>query len=163
MQSGYSELMGLYPPGTGTPLTKPQADAVSQGVASPPFKVRDADALNEKLGLDPLPGRPELVPIISFNNNDIADEVSYDGYPFIGDTENARIDDEDVFGAFDWMMDQDRSAIQETYGLSDEEMNALNFHYFETYTDEAKALEYEGDPVHEQYYSETQWELTHQF
>mmetsp|Transcript_34044 Transcript_34044/g.42010 ORF Transcript_34044/g.42010 Transcript_34044/m.42010 type:complete len:96 (+) Transcript_34044:255-542(+) len=50
IQSGYSELMGLYPPGKGTPLTKSQAEAVSEGVAKPSFKVRDAAKLNKDLG-----------------------------------------------------------------------------------------------------------------
>jgi len=73
MQSGYSELMGLYPPGKGTPLTAAQLDAVTNGVARPPFKVRDVKKINEKIGLDALPGRPIQVPIFSYNNGDIND------------------------------------------------------------------------------------------
>ena len=57
LQSGYSELLGLFPAGSGTPLTNAQARAVA-GVSRPPFNVRDARALNAELGNDALPGRP---------------------------------------------------------------------------------------------------------
>ena len=42
MQSGYSELMGLYPPGKAPQLTEPQVSQLKQGGAlAPPFTVRD--------------------------------------------------------------------------------------------------------------------------
>ena len=44
MQSGYSELMGLYPPGQAQGLTRQMQEAVSEGgQAYPLFKVRDAN------------------------------------------------------------------------------------------------------------------------
>ena len=42
-------------------------------------------------------------------------------------------------------------------------MDSLNFHHFESKTDEAVALDVEGYPVHETYFSDTQWELNHEF
>ena len=48
MQSGYSELMGLYPPGAGERLTPEQIQAIST-FAAPPFEVRDADIINSDL------------------------------------------------------------------------------------------------------------------
>lgn len=50
MQSGYSELMGLYPPGAGEQLSQAQVAAVTAGAAVPPFRVRNADSINSKLG-----------------------------------------------------------------------------------------------------------------
>lgn len=47
--------------------------------------------------------------------------------------------------------------------MSDEEIDALDYWGFETFTDEAIALEFEGDPVHEENFSDSEWELTHQF
>lgn len=47
IQSGYSELMGLYPPSQSSSelLTPPMEKAVGT-FSAPPFKVRDADAIN---------------------------------------------------------------------------------------------------------------------
>ena len=46
MQSGYSELMGLYPPGEGKKLTDLQLDALSD-FSAPPFGVRNSAELNK--------------------------------------------------------------------------------------------------------------------
>ena len=94
MQSGYSELMGLYPPGKGDQLTDLMKAAV---MPSLPFNVRDAPRINEELGSDALPDRAVAVPIFVFNNFDILDDVSYDGCPYINDSEVARLDDDEVF------------------------------------------------------------------
>ena len=45
IQSSYSELMGLYPPGDGVNEAVPQALQENLGFASPPFVVRDSTAL----------------------------------------------------------------------------------------------------------------------
>jgi len=135
--------MGLYPPGQVSPLTQPQLEAL-QSVSSPPFTVRDAAKLNTQLGLDALPERFEQVPLYTYNNDDIHDEVSYDGCPFIDDVEHTRVYDPEVFAPYDWMKAQDREPIQEMYNLSDEDVDALAFHSFESLTDEAVALEFEG-------------------
>lgn len=87
MQSGYSELMGLYPPGAGLRLTPAMIEAVS-GVAAPPFKVRDAAAISESLGDEALPQAYVQIPITEFNNNDINDDVSTDGCNFINESGN---------------------------------------------------------------------------
>jgi len=53
MQSGYSELMGMFRPHSrpATQLTPEQMHALSpHGIASPPFKVRDQRGINERLG-----------------------------------------------------------------------------------------------------------------
>lgn len=84
MQSGYSELMGLYPPGQGTRLTPGMVNAVHT-VAAPPFKVRDAKSINDRLGSDALPHAYQQIPIREFNNGDIHDDVSPDGCSYIND------------------------------------------------------------------------------
>ena len=55
MQSGYSELMGLYPPGQADKLTQSQQSIVKSGVSLPPFGVRDADTINDSLAANALP------------------------------------------------------------------------------------------------------------
>ena len=47
IQSGYSELMGLYPPGKSgaEKLTQGMIDCIQQNTTTP-FKIRDADKIN---------------------------------------------------------------------------------------------------------------------
>ena len=70
------------------------------GVSQPPFKIRDADRLNREMGRHALPHSYVQVPIHVFNNDDIHDDVSADGCPFIGEVENSRVDSEEVFGKY---------------------------------------------------------------
>ena len=141
MQSGYSELMGLYPAGQGDKLSDPMIAMVTPGL---PFNVRDADKINQELGSDALPNGASIVPIFVYNNDDINDDVSYDGCPYINEAESARIDDPAVYEDFNWMMAGAREPIKEMYDLTDEYMDSLNYHHFETLTDEAVALDFEG-------------------
>ena len=76
-----------------------------------PFNVRDADKINKELGCDALPHSVVAVPIFVFNNDDILDDVSYDGCPYIEDTESANFYDDKVYRDFDWMKEQDRKPI----------------------------------------------------
>ena len=48
IQSGYSELMGLYPPGKSgaAKLSDGMKMNLEDGIGMPPFKVRDADLIN---------------------------------------------------------------------------------------------------------------------
>lgn len=156
--------MGLYPPGSQIPLTKAQMKAVSTGETSAPvFGVRDADRINEELGENALPGRYEAIDIKVFNNHDILDDASTDGCPFINTVENGRIDDDAIFADYMWMIDGTRQPIQEMYDLDDAFIDSLNYHHYERYTDTAVALDYEGYPEQETYFSDDQWELTHEF
>ena len=162
MQSGYSELMGLYPPGSAPTLSQAQVEIVSTGVSSPPFKVRDSDAINEGLGDFGLPNGFDQVDIAVFDNDDIHDDVSYDGCPFILDTEDARIDDPDVYADYMWMIDATRKPIGEMFNLTDEYIDSLNYHHYESLTDSAVAVDFEGYPMHETYFSDAEWETTHE-
>lgn len=154
--------MGLYPPGRGEQLTSMQESVIS-GFSAPPFKVRNADMINSELGADALPNRFEAIPISVFNNADIHDDVSYDGCPYINTVEDSRIDSEEVFGEYDWMIAGTRDPIKEMYDLDDEYIDSLNYHHYERLTDTAVALDFEGYPEHENYFSDEQWELTHEF
>ena len=77
--------------------------------------------------------------------------------------EDARIDNDAVFEDYDWMIEGTREPIKEMYGLTDDYIDSLNYHHYERLTDTAVALDYEGYPEHETYFSEDQWELTHEF
>ena len=58
--------MGIYPTGLDEPLNRlPDALVDNLGVASPPFNVRDADALSESLGVFSLPEAFTGTPVMS--------------------------------------------------------------------------------------------------
>ena len=106
MQSGYSELMGLYPPGAGQRLTKAQLHLMSTPRGAPPFNVRDMDRINKELGDMALPNAFVQVPLTQFNNDDIQDDVSYDGCQYIKDVSIARMHNETIWEKYDWMKEQ---------------------------------------------------------
>ena len=76
--------MGLFPPGESgaEKLTK----GMIQNIKDPkftPFKVRDAAKINDQLGFAALPGDFMSVPILTYMNRDLNDDVSDDGCPYI--------------------------------------------------------------------------------
>ena len=118
--------MGLYPVGTGSPLTQAQATAV-RDISSPPFTVRDADKINTDLKFDALPGRPNLVPVFEYNDNNVLDEVSVQGCPFVTNTEGIRYNDPSVWQDYNFMRSQTNKPLEDLYGESDDYINSLDF------------------------------------
>ena len=102
MQSGYSELMGLYPPGKGDRLTPAMTDVLAS-TSAPPFNVRDAAQISAQLGSYALPNGFVQVAISEFNNRDIHDDVSTDGCSYINRVGSAREVDNQIWDKYDWM------------------------------------------------------------
>lgn len=102
MQSGYSELMGLYPPGNGEKLTAAQGKAVST-FSAPPFGVRNADKINEDLKEQAMPEFYVQIPISEFNNNDIHDDASTDGCHFINQVGGVLEYNSTYWEQYEWM------------------------------------------------------------
>ena len=61
------------------------------------------------------------------------------------------------------MKGQDKKPIMDTFNYTEEYVESLNFHHFYHQTDNVAALDYEGYQDHERFYSDEQWELTHEF
>ena len=86
IQSGYSELMGMYPPGETSgadKLSQAHVDSFTSGKASPPFNVRDYDIINEELGFSALPNDFVSEPIYLRMGHDVHDDVRTHGCHFI--------------------------------------------------------------------------------
>lgn len=50
------------------------------------------------------------------------------------------------------------------YNLTDDYIDSLSFNSFETLSDEAVGLDYEGtEHVHDKFFSDQEWEVNHQF
>ena len=120
LQSGYSELMGLYPPGAGANLTQAMQSAVAAGgVSAPPLGVRDAGRINEALGEQALPFAYVQVPITEYNNHDINDDVSTDGCEYINYIGGAREHRDSIWHPrFDWMQEQTQEAIEKALDMT---------------------------------------------
>ena len=76
IQSGYSELMGLYPPESAERLTIGMVTNLRAGIGLPPFKVRDVDEINTDLGLWPVSNGFAAVDVKIFGDQDGVDSTS---------------------------------------------------------------------------------------
>ena len=94
------------------------------------------------------------MPIYVFNNDDINDDASYDGCPYISGVEDSRLDDEVIFTDYEWMKTQDKGPIEAVFNYTEEYVESLNYHHFEHQTDNAVALDFEGYHEHERYFSD---------
>lgn len=110
-----------------------------------------------------MPGRPELIAISVYGNDDINDDVSFNGCDYIGDTKNSRVDNDAVFKDYEWMIEGTREPIKQLYNVTDEYIDSLNYHYYQKMTDTAATIDFEGIPAHETYFTDDQWELDHKF
>merc|ERR1712156_1328651 len=124
MQSGYSELMGLYPPGQGARLSSVQISSLS-GVAAPPFKVRNAKAINDQLGDKALPEAFVQVHIAEYNNGDIHDDASTDGCAYINKVGSARESDKSVWEKYDWMIAGTQEPMKEALDVDQDYIDSL--------------------------------------
>ena len=125
IQSGYSELMGLYPPSRPVPMPAAQMKAVgSEGVSRPPFGIRDLDRVNQDMGLVALPHGYHAVPIIVYNNDDIHDDCSTDGCPIISKIYDSRKDNQTIWSPYNWMIEGLRSPMMEEFNLTAEYYDA---------------------------------------
>ena len=58
------------------------------------------------------------VPISVFNNNDIQDDCSHDGCPYISNVYDTLKNNQTVFGPYDWMIEGIRSPIMKEFNLT---------------------------------------------
>jgi len=88
LQSGYAELMGIYPPGVskGPTMTDGEQLSVNLGRGLPRMHIRDANEINAELGNDTLPNGFVSIPIYTFKDRTTTDDVSYGGCPYVVDT-----------------------------------------------------------------------------
>lgn len=160
MQSGYSELMGLYPPqfgGNSDLLTKKQVDGLASGFGLPPFKVSKAAEINFDLGFVALPHDFTAVPIRVYNNDDIHDDCSTSGCPYINDIRHANEDDNVIWNKYQYYRDTTREAVAKSAGLPQEEVDAMTFHTYEGVTDADVARQFEGVLDVDAFFTPEEW------
>ena len=114
IQSGYSELMGLYPPeqNLSEKITPAMQENLRNNVAMPPFAVRNGEKINSELGDLPLPNGYVQVDIKVFNNHDINDDVSTDGCKYINSVRDLRENDPSIWAKYKWMQQDTEGPIE---------------------------------------------------
>ena len=120
IQSGYSELMGLYPPGQSG--AERMTSGMVESIKDPrltPFKVRDADKINDQLGFAALPEDFTAMPILLYMNDDINDDASDDGCPYIYQVSGARASTASLWTKYDSWKDQIKQPIHESIGATE--------------------------------------------
>ena len=137
IQSGYSELMGLYPPkkSGAAPLTEGMVKNLEDGIGMPPFKVRDAKKINTQLGFAALPDDFMSVAIFTFENGDIHDDADTSGCRWIEDTIGPRVEDPSVWDKYEYMRADTHVPVQEALNLTDAQIWDVSFHAYYHYGD----------------------------
>ena len=93
MQSGYSELLGMFPPMNSTKeaLTEDQITALQDGGRSaPPFGIRNVSQIETDLGNLALPYGYTQVPIYNKNNQPLDDDLDMGGCTYVHDVDSHR-------------------------------------------------------------------------
>ena len=166
IQSGYSELMGMYPPGPdcgAEQLKQEHIDSFTTGKARPPFKVRDYDVINEDLGFSALPNDFVTEPIWVRMGYDIHDDIRTHGCHFIKSSNRDRLKDTDMWLAYQPMKDATKEAFAKALNYSVEYIDKMSFLRYCTHADTIVAADYEGSLNHEDFFNEEQWSYTKSF
>lgn len=75
----------MYPPGSddNAVLSDSQVRSLEAGVGMPPFKVRGADQVNRDLGYKILPDGFVALPVYTFIDMEVADDVNFNGCEWV--------------------------------------------------------------------------------
>lgn len=104
------------------------------------------------------------MPIKEYNNHDINDDASTDGCPFINSVGRTREVDDSIWDQYAWMQEQTEGPIEEALDVDQSYIDDLKtWHEYQVMTDTAVALNFEGYPEHETYFSDDEWELTNEY
>jgi hypothetical protein len=148
IQSGYSELLGIYPPteSKGEQLSEGEQKSLSSGRGMPRMNIKDASTINQELGANPLPNGFVSVPITTFADANIEDDVSYGGCPYAEDEVHSRRYVDTTYQDYMWMAGFVRDPLAEGLGVDQIVMDLETFHGVYDYSDAYVAMEFEGLP-----------------
>ena len=120
MQSGYSELMGMFHRERSPKLTVHQEKALEpKGVASPPFRVRDQHQINKRLGADALPFGFNQMPIFNrINEDSLEDDLDLPGCEYVNKVDSDKFPSEDTYKNYTYLVDDLREPFTEAFNLN---------------------------------------------
>jgi len=149
MQSGYCELMGLYPAGVAQErqMTTGEQQSMTKGRGLPKMNVRDATSVNADLGVNPLPNGFVSLPIFTFIEKTVQDDVGYSGCNYCYETITTRRRNNASFIDYWWVADFVRDPLADALGIPYTEMDAQDFEGVYDYSDVYVCKTFEGLPV----------------
>lgn len=100
--------------------------------------------MNAALGLQPLPHDFTGVAIKVFSNNDIHDDCSTSGCPYINELSSVNADDTLIWNKYYYYRETTKEAVAASIGESADQVEALGFHEYEWITDADIARAFEG-------------------
>lgn len=115
MQSGYSELMGIYAPGSNWQLSADELDSLSSGLGMPALTVHNAGTINSELGANPLPNGFVSMPQITYVNADIKDDIMFSGCEFVETTQQERRNIDTTYRDYQWIADFAREPLADCW------------------------------------------------
>jgi hypothetical protein len=112
MQSGYSEVMGFFPPNdSGAPLMTDGMLTAINTISAPPMNVRNAETINSDLSNKGLPYAYISNPGYNFMNPTTLDDVSYSGCRYVAETTTALREDNPAYVTYAYLADDIRQPV----------------------------------------------------
>lgn len=123
-QSGYSELMGMYPPtadeGSKHEIFEHQVMSIRTMPST--FKVRDQEKLVVGLGYNSLPYNVANIPIFSHvDQTNIEDDLDLKGCNYVNDVDGYRFPSGSTYVDYEWLMNDLREPISDMFNLTYEQ------------------------------------------
>lgn len=85
------------------------------------MNVRNATYINNQLNLDPLPNGFVSIPIYSFTEKTIDDDIAYSGCSYTNAVDSARFPNDATYTSVDYLLNDLRVPVSTAFGLSAEE------------------------------------------
>lgn len=120
--------------------------SLATGRGMPPMKVSGADRINLELGLNALPNGFVSVPISTFADLNLKDDVSYDGCAFASDTTAIRAYSDTNYSDWKWIANFAKDPLADSLGVDYQVMSVAPFIDVYHYQDAYVAMEFEGLP-----------------
>eukprot|EP00347_Sterkiella_histriomuscorum_P012548 403368144 len=156
IQSGYAELMGLYPPLTSnnkegnlvshSVMTAGEISSLKSGKGMPRLKIRNYNQMKEQLGLNSIVDGYQMIPVFNFIDANYDDDIAFKGCQWASQSKAHNKKDPatyaNVLGDYLEIL---REPLQKAFNISDEKAQNLTFSELSGYGDKFRCEDFEGD------------------
>ena len=145
----------MFPPGSlleNQKLTQTQLDGFKNGTRGmPPMHIRNAEAINSDLGRDPLPSGFVSVPVYSFEEPSLVDDISLESCEYVNLVDGYRYPANDTYTDYWYLCEDLKPAFQVAFNLSDLYLREMGFIDCYNWADVVISREFEGVPLNYTY------------
>ena len=128
-------------------LTPGEEKALRSGRGSPQIYIHEESYINMELGPEPLPNGFVSVPVITFANGSLEDDLGYDGCNLAYETTQQRRYSNVNYQDFWWVRNFVQGPLSQALGIPESILEDLRFDQVYDYTDVYFARTFEGLPV----------------